>query len=134
MDFKFSQKSSDLQEKMNKFFQDHIFPNEEAYEKAILDSGDPLHIPELLDELKDKARKEDLWNLFLPDSEHGAGLTNIIFCKSSTKIIEIGNPNFDCYVFRNISKIQNLNYSFIKAKSAISEFGDMTINIQDLKI
>lgn len=65
---------------------------------------------------------------------HGAGLTNIIFCKSSTKIIEIGNPNFDCYVFRNISKIQNLNYSFIKAKSAISEFGDMTINIQDLKI
>ena len=56
MDFKFSQKSSDLQEKMNKFFQDHIFPNEEAYEKAILDSGDPLHIPELLDELKDKAR------------------------------------------------------------------------------
>ena len=77
MDFKFSQKSSDLQEKMNKFFQDHIFPNEEAYEKAILDSGDPLHIPELLDELKDKARKEDLWNLFLPDSEHGAGLTNV---------------------------------------------------------
>ena len=62
MDFKFSQKSLDLQEKMNKFFEEHIFPNEEAYEKAILDSGDPLHIPELLDELKEKARKEDLWN------------------------------------------------------------------------
>ncbi len=77
MDFKFSQKSLDLQEKMNKFFEEHIFPNEEAYEKAILDSGDPLHIPELLDELKDKARKEDLWNLFLPDSEYGAGLTNV---------------------------------------------------------
>ena len=58
MDFKFSQKSLDLQEKMNKFFEEHIFPNEEAYEKAILDSGDPLHIPELLDELKEKARKE----------------------------------------------------------------------------
>ena len=77
MDFKFSQKSLDLQEKMNKFFEEHIFPNEEAYEKAILDSGDPLHIPELLDELKEKARKEDLWNLFLPDSEYGAGLTNV---------------------------------------------------------
>ena len=49
MDFKFSQKSLNLQEKMNKFFEEHIFPNEEAYEKAILDSGDPLHIPELLD-------------------------------------------------------------------------------------
>ena len=77
MDFKFSQKSLDLQEKMNKFFEEHIFPNEEAYEKAILDSGDPLHIPELLDELKEKARKENLWNLFLPDSEYGAGLTNV---------------------------------------------------------
>ena len=77
MDFKFSQKSLELQEKMNKFFEEHIFPNEEAYEKSILDSGDPLHIPALLDELKDKARKEDLWNLFLPDSEYGAGLTNV---------------------------------------------------------
>ena len=77
MDFKFSQKSLELQEKMNKFFEEHIFPNEEAYEKAILDSGDPLHIPKLLDELKDKARKEDLWNLFLPDNEYGAGLTNV---------------------------------------------------------
>ena len=77
MDFKFSHKSLELQEKMNKFFEEHIFPNEEAYEKAILDSGDPLHIPALLDELKEKARKEDLWNLFLPDSEHGAGLTNV---------------------------------------------------------
>ena len=77
MDFKFSHKSLELQEKMNKFFEEHIFPNEEAYEKAILDSGDPLHIPALLDELKEKARKEDLWNLFLPDSEYGAGLTNV---------------------------------------------------------
>ena len=50
---------------------------EEAYEKAILDSGDPLHIPELLDELKEKARKENLWNLFLHDSKYGAGLTNV---------------------------------------------------------
>lgn len=65
---------------------------------------------------------------------HGAGLTNIIFSEPSTQIIEIGNPNFDCYVFKNISNIQNLNYSFIKAKSAISEFGDMRIDIKDLKI
>ena len=36
-----------------------------------------MHIPELLDELKEKARKQDLWNLFLPDSEYGAGLTNV---------------------------------------------------------
>lgn len=65
---------------------------------------------------------------------HGAGLTNLIFCEPSTKVIEIGNPNFDCDVFRNISNIQNLNYSFIKAKQANSKFGDMIINIEDLKI
>ena len=65
---------------------------------------------------------------------HGAGLTNILFCEPYTQIIEIGNPSFDCYVFKNISNIQNLNYSFIKARSAISEFGDMKIDIKDLKI
>ena len=65
---------------------------------------------------------------------HGAGLTNIIFSEPFTKIIEIGNPNFDCYVFKNISSIHNFDYSFIKAKPAISEFGDMKIEIKDLKI
>ena len=65
---------------------------------------------------------------------HGAGLTNLIFCEPSTKVIEIGNPNFDCDVFKNISNIQNLNYSFIKARQANSKFGDMKIDIEDLKI
>jgi acyl-CoA dehydrogenase len=77
MDFNYSKKSLELQEKLKQFFEDHIFPNEELYEKSIVDSGDPLHIPELLDELKQKAREEDLWNLFLPDSEFGAGLSNV---------------------------------------------------------
>ena len=77
MDFNYSKKSLELQEKMKQFFEDHIFPNEELYEKSIVDSGDPLHIPELLDELKQKARDEDLWNLFLPDSKFGAGLSNV---------------------------------------------------------
>ena len=65
---------------------------------------------------------------------HGAALTNLIFCEPSTRVIEIGNPHFDCDVFRNISNIQKLNYSFIKAKPANSEFGDMKIDIKDLKI
>ena len=53
MDFNYSKKSLELQEKMKKFFQEFIYPNETAYDKEILDSGDPLHIPELLDDLKD---------------------------------------------------------------------------------
>lgn len=77
MDFNYSKKSLDLQKKLNKFFEDHIYPNEQAYDLEIEESGNSLHIPRILDNLKDKAKEEGLWNLFLPDSEYGAGLTNV---------------------------------------------------------
>ena len=77
MDFNFSKESLELQDKLKTFFADHIYPNEEHYEKAIIDSGDPLHIPEILNELKSKAKSENLWNLFLPDKEYGYGLSNV---------------------------------------------------------
>lgn len=77
MDFNYSEKSLDLQKKLNKFFEEHIYPIEQAYDQEIQDSGNSLHIPDILDELKSKAKEEGLWNLFLPDSEYGAGLTNV---------------------------------------------------------
>ena len=77
MDFNFSKESLELQDKLKTFFADHIYPNEELYEKAIIDSGDPLHIPEILNELKSIAKSENLWNLFLPDKEYGYGLSNV---------------------------------------------------------
>ena len=77
MDFNFSKESLELQDKLKTFFVDHIYPNEDHYENAIIDSGDPLHIPEILSELKSKAKKENLWNLFLPDNEYGYGLSNV---------------------------------------------------------
>ncbi len=77
MDFNYSKESAELQEKLVKFFDDHIYPNEISYDKAIEDSGDPLHIPAVLDDLKEEAKKLDLWNLFLPDKNHGPGLSNI---------------------------------------------------------
>ena len=77
MDFNFSKESLELQDKLKTFFADHIYPNEELYEKAIIDSGDSLHIPEILNELKSKAKSENLWNLFLPDKEYGYGLSNV---------------------------------------------------------
>ena len=77
MDFNFSKESLELQDKLKTFFVEHIYPNEELYEKAIIDSGDPLHIPEILNELKLKAKSENLWNLFLPDNEYGYGLSNV---------------------------------------------------------
>ena len=57
MDFNYSKKSLDLQEKLNKFFDEHIYPVEKAYDQEIEDSGNSLHIPDILDELKDKAKK-----------------------------------------------------------------------------
>ena len=77
MDFNFSKESLELQDKLKTFFVDHIYPNEDHYENAIIDSGDPLHIPEILSELKSIAKKENLWNLFLPDNEYGYGLSNV---------------------------------------------------------
>ena len=77
MDFNFSKESLELQDRLKTFFVDNIYPNEDQYEKAIIDSGDPLHIPEILNDLKSKAKKENLWNLFLPDNEYGYGLSNV---------------------------------------------------------
>ena len=77
MDFNYSDQSLNLQEQMKSFFEKHIFPNEQAYEDEIINSGDPLHIPQILDELKDLAKKEELWNLFLPDETYGSGLSNV---------------------------------------------------------
>ena len=77
MDFNYSKESVELQEKLVKFFDGHIYPNEISYDKAIEDSGDPLHIPAVLDDLKEEAKKLDLWNLFLPDKNHGPGLSNL---------------------------------------------------------
>lgn len=77
MDFNYSDQSLNLQEQMKSFFELYIFPNEQAYEDAIINSGDPLHIPQILDELKELAKKEQLWNLFLPDDNYGSGLSNV---------------------------------------------------------
>jgi len=77
VDFNYSKKSLDLQNKLNKFFEDHIYPIEQAYDQEIEESDNSLHIPPILEELKDKAKEVGLWNLFLQDNEYGAGLTNV---------------------------------------------------------
>ena len=69
MDFNYSKKSLDLQKQLVDFFEEYIYPNENAYDKEIEDSGNPLHIPNILDDLKEKAKKSGLWNLFLPDDK-----------------------------------------------------------------
>src|SRR5947209_5353907 len=75
MDFRYSAKVVELQEKVSAFMAAHVYPNEARYEAEVA-AGDRWAPSALIEELKGKARSAGLWNLFLPDSEHGAGLTN----------------------------------------------------------
>ncbi|CAN5258195.1 acyl-CoA dehydrogenase family protein [soil metagenome] len=77
MDFAPTERVRTLAEKVQAFMDEHVFPNEEVFYDQIRASGDPHHHPQLMEDLKARARAEGLWNLFLPDPEHGAGLTNL---------------------------------------------------------
>ena len=61
--------------RLSAFMEEHIYPNEKRYYKEAEELG-PWKVAPVLDELKPKARDAGLWNLFLPESSHGAGLTN----------------------------------------------------------
>ncbi|MCM3726925.1 acyl-CoA dehydrogenase family protein [Neobacillus cucumis] len=77
MNFSYSDKVQELQEKLAGFMDAYIYPNEELYNEQI-DKSDPFSkIPPIMAELKEKAKQNGLWNLFLPESEYGAGLTNL---------------------------------------------------------
>ena len=75
MNFAFSDKTKDLQRRLQAFMDEHVFPNEQRFEKEIeRDRWKPARV---IEELKPKARAAGLWNLFLPNDENGAGLTNL---------------------------------------------------------
>jgi len=75
MDFAFGKKIEDLQRRLQGFMDEHIYPNEQRFQDEIeRNRWSPTAVVE---ELKPKARAAGLWNLFLPEDEHGAGLTNL---------------------------------------------------------
>jgi acyl-CoA dehydrogenase len=75
MFFEFTEKVKDLQKRLTAFMEEHIYPNEGIFIKQV-NEGDRWQPAPVVEELKAKAREEGLWNLFLPESEYGAGLTN----------------------------------------------------------
>lgn len=76
MEFEFSDKVKYLQKKLSAFMDEYIYPNEDKFYEQ-LNSGERWKVIPLIEELKVKAKAEGLWNLFLPESELGAGLTNL---------------------------------------------------------
>src|SRR5713226_362609 len=75
MHFEFSEKAKDFQSRLVAFMDEHIYPNEQRfYDEIERERWSPTRV---IEELKPKARAAGLWNLFLPDDEHGAGLSNL---------------------------------------------------------
>jgi acyl-CoA dehydrogenase len=80
MDFEFSPKVKDLQQRVTAFMEEHVYPNEARFHEEIeanRRAGDAWVPTRVVEELKQKARAHGLWNLWLPESEYGAGLTNL---------------------------------------------------------
>lgn len=77
MDFDYSKKTAGLQARLGDFMAAHVYPAEAEYFGAIDSADTRWSIPPVMEDLKKKAQKEGLWNLFLPDSDYGAGLSNL---------------------------------------------------------
>ena len=78
MDFSYNDKTKFALEKLEAFMDEHIYPSEATYHEQMASFGtERWQIPPVIEELKEKARAAGLWNLFLPESDHGAGFTNL---------------------------------------------------------
>jgi len=77
MDFEHNDRTRDLLERVGAFMEEHIYPNEQTYLDQVEAMGDDWTPAAIIEELKPKARDAGLWNLFLPDSNLGAGLSNL---------------------------------------------------------
>jgi len=77
MDFELSARTLELRDQLDAFIAERVDPAETIYAEQVVASGDPHFHPPIMEELKAEARGRGLWNLFLPESEYGAGLTNL---------------------------------------------------------
>jgi acyl-CoA dehydrogenase len=95
--FEPSAKSRELRERLLKFFDQHIYPNETVFHEQI--EGARWQVPAIVEQLKNQARAEGLWNLFLPHSDKGAGLTNLEYaplCEVMGRSPGFGPEVFNC--------------------------------------
>lgn len=76
MDFAYSPKVQQLRERVSAFMDQHVYPAEAVFERQVAE-GDRWQPTAIVEQLKASARQAGLWNLFLPDSEHGSGLSNL---------------------------------------------------------
>ena len=77
MDFDYSQKTRDYLARLTAFMDDHVYPNEHLYHQQIDEAESRWLVPPIMEQLKKKARAVGLWNLFMPNTHYGVGLTNV---------------------------------------------------------
>ncbi|MEU6081132.1 acyl-CoA dehydrogenase family protein [Streptomyces sp. NPDC047108] len=77
MDFAFDARTEELRAKLLAFMDEHVYPAEAVAHEQHAQLASPWLTPPVFEELKAEARAQGMWNLFLPDSEYGAGLTNL---------------------------------------------------------
>jgi acyl-CoA dehydrogenase len=77
LNFDYSEKVQGLRERLESFMEELVYPNEKTFKEQLEAAEDRWTVPPIMEELKKEARAAGLWNLFLPDPEHGAGLTNL---------------------------------------------------------
>jgi acyl-CoA dehydrogenase len=80
MDFEENARTRELRTRLEAFMDEHIYPNEARYFRESTELG-PWAVWPVVEELKPLARTAGLWNLFLPESEHGAGLSNLEYAQ-----------------------------------------------------
>ena len=76
MDFELSDRAKDFRERLLAFMDERVYPAEPVWAEQVRNAGTPHVHPPVMEELKAEAQRRGLWNLFLPDEEHGAGLSN----------------------------------------------------------
>ena len=98
MDFAYSEKVNQLRSRLSAFMDQYIYPNDKLYHEQLAASDDPHHHAEIIDDLKPKAREAGLWNLFLPNKEYGAGLTNLEYAPLAEMMGRLGwsSEVFNC--------------------------------------
>jgi acyl-CoA dehydrogenase len=98
MDFDFSPKVQGLRKQVSQFMEDYVYPNEKTFEDQLNSGPDRWQIPPIIEELKEKSKSAGLWNLFLPESEYGYGLTNLEYAPLSEIMgrVHWGSEVFNC--------------------------------------
>ena len=96
--FQASERATALAARLSAFMEEHIYPNERVFQQQVAE-GDRWQPIRLVEDLKPKARAAGLWNLFLPDSEGGAGLSNLEYaplCEIMGRSLPFAPEVFNC--------------------------------------